>query len=426
MKAIPFIPPILALLVVSTWIGSGRRTLSKMEEESAVLRGYLDARASAPAADEPSAGPESSARITKEKERIDWKTLAGQVLEMKKGGGVSDMRSMLRLQQRLQAMSAGDLAAALDEIAGLDLPVESRLMLEQMLIGPLCNKDPELALTRYVDRIDDNRGGMSWQLSNAMKEWAEKDPLGATTWMDRQITAGTFDSKSLDGKSGPRMRFEGVLVASLLSTDPLGAAERLEEFPDDQRRDILRNHAGNAVKEEDQLAYANLVRTELSDGNQASTLAQQASRLAWKDGYGKITEYLDRIEATPSERAASVSEAVETKFRHLSDDKTITRDDIEIMREWATGQAPDVTESSTGKALGLATQSDHPLEFSEAAELAVSYHDASGGDEVLVEFLNNTDRGTNKEAVRELAGKISDPKSRERILKRFNLKADQP
>jgi len=165
LKATLFIPPVLALLIVSTWIGNGRRTISKLEDESAVLRKHLASRSTGVAIGESSAKPESPDKASKDKEPIDWKNLAEQILEMKKGGGMGDIRAMLRLQQRLQAMTAGDLVAALDEIAALDLPEESRMMLEQMLIGPLCEKDPELALTRYVDRIGDERGGFIWQLS---------------------------------------------------------------------------------------------------------------------------------------------------------------------------------------------------------------------------------------------------------------------
>ncbi len=419
MKAILFIPPVLALAVVSIWIGSGRRTISTLEEESAVLRKHLESRAAVPAPKDSSTGPEAPAVASREKEPIDWKKLADEILEMRQGGSMTDMRSMIRLQQRLQAMSADDLIGALDEIAALDLSEESQRMLEQMLVGPLCEKDPELALTRFADRLDDERHAFSWQLSNAMKEWAKKDPVRATVWMDQQIAAGKFDSKSLDGKSRPRMQFEGMLIGSLLSSDPSAAAGRLNGLPEDQRAEVLRNQTGNSIKEEDQLAFANLVRAELPADEQASTLAQQASSLAWHGGYEKITEYLDRIEARPSERAAAVNRAVNSKMSQLADKRTITREDIDTMREWATSESPEATNPATGKALAQSTQSDHPMDFPAAAELAVQYNDAGGNDEVLIEFLNQADIRNNKDEARVLAGRIADPESREKILKKL-------
>jgi len=69
-------------------------------------------------------------------------------------------------------------------------PPEVRTMLESMIINPLVEKDPELALTRFIGRLDDDRGQMRWQLSRALKNWMEKDPAKAQVWFDQQIAAG--------------------------------------------------------------------------------------------------------------------------------------------------------------------------------------------------------------------------------------------
>jgi hypothetical protein len=61
-------------------------------------------------------------------------------------------------------------------------------------------------------------------------------------------------------------------------------------------------------------------------------------------------------------------------------------------------------------------QGSRKLDFSEAAELAVQYHDASDNDDVLLSFLNGWGARQNKEQARILAGKISDAKRREEIL----------
>ena len=60
------------------------------------------------------------------------------------------------------------------------------------------------------------------------------------------------------------------------------------------------------------------------------------------------------------------------------------------------------------------------MEFSEAAELATQYHQASGNDEVLIKFLNSGSAYSHKEEALALAAKITDPKRREEILNRFN------
>ncbi|RYD50794.1 MAG: hypothetical protein EOP83_23660, partial [Verrucomicrobiaceae bacterium] len=248
MKPKLLIPPVAALVVVTLWLGNGRQKIAALEEESAVLKQRLAARSDGYAADQASGKEKPAGRQEKGKEPIDWKQVAAQMLEMNQGGGMGDMRTMIHLQQRVQSMEKEDIVAALDEIAAMDLPDQSRQMLEQMLIGQLCQKDPELALTRYLDRLSDDRGGMSWQLANAMKEWTKKDAAKAIVWFDRQIAEGRFDSKSLDGKSRPRMQFEGALIANLLSHDAVAAAARLEAMPENQRGELLRDYAGSDVK----------------------------------------------------------------------------------------------------------------------------------------------------------------------------------
>lgn len=418
LKPVIFIPPFVALAIAGTWLGSQRQSISTLEKQSAILRQAIADRTSGTASDSPQGKSAPTAKAVKNKEPIDWKQVAGQFAEMRQAGGMGDMRTMMRFQQRLQAMSKEELLAALDEIAALDLPEETRNMLEQMIIGPLVEKAPELALTKFIDRLQDNGGALSWQLSNAMQKWAKKDPAAAITWLDKQIAAGKFDSKSLDGRSPFRIQFEGKLIHELLSSDPDAAGLRLAALPKDQRREILSRFSFQPLKEEDQLAFAKLVRDQVLEKDQARTLAQQAARLAGKDGLSKVTEFLDRIQATPAERSACV-EAAATGIRSISHQNKITREDIDTMRAWVTAQAPESTGSVTGKALANALQGRRKMEFSEAAELAVQYHEASGNNDVLSSFLESWPARQNKEQARILAGKISDPKRREEILKKL-------
>ena len=418
MKPTSFIPPVAALVIAVGWLGSQRQTIATLEQESALLRKHIAARTSSTASDPQHGKSAAPAKIAKDKEPIDWKKIAAQFAELQHSGGMGDMRTMMKFQQRLQAMTKEELVAALDEIATLDLPKESRAMLEQMLIGPLVQKDPELALSRFIDRLQDQHGGMSWQLSSAMQEWAKKDPAKATAWFDQQIAAGTFDSKSLDGKSRPRQQFEGGLINVLLASDPAAAGRRLGALPADQRSEVLSQFQFQQLKEEDQLAFAKLVRGQVPEKDQARALAGQASRMVSSDGYSKVTEYLARIEATPAERAACAGEAAEAKLRNYNG-KKVTREDLDTMREWVSTQAPEALGRITGEALGNAMQGGSKMEFSEAADLAVQYNQAGGNDEVLASFLESWPARQNKEQARVLAAKITDGKRREEILKRL-------
>jgi hypothetical protein len=421
VKPTSLLPPVVALAIAGTWLGNQHQTISTLEQKSAALQKLITARTSGSLPSSSTTKPTSSTQAAKDKEPLDWKKIAAQMAERQSSGGMGDMRSMMKIHQRLQALSKEELVAALDEIAALDLPKESRAMLEQMLIGPLAEKDPELVLTRFIDRLQESDGAMSWQLAKAMQQWVKKDPASAAAWFDQQIAAGKFESKSLDGKSQTRLQFESNLINILLSSNPDAAGRRLAGLPEDQRDEALRQWSGQPLKDEDQAAFAKLVRDQIPEKEQARILAQKASYLVSNDGgYSKVTAFLDRIDATPAERTACVEQAAESKLQNTSHQKKITREDLDTMREWVTAQAPESTGTVTGKALANASQYGHKMEFSEAAELAVEYNSTANNDDVLSSFLDSYGSRQNKEQARVLAEKISDPKRREEILK--NLK----
>ena len=415
----PFlIPPVVALAIAGIWLGSQRRTISALEQESMVLQKAIAERGSGSALDSAPNRSASPEKLAEDKTPIDWKNVAAQLADLHQGG-MRNMRTIMRFERRLQAMSAKELIAALGEIAALDLPDDALEMLEQIILTPLAEKDPELALNQFVERLNSDEGSSFSEFSTAMQQWAKKDPLAAVAWIDRQIAAGKFDSKSLDRKSRPRLALEGVLIVVLLGSDSDAAGCRLAALPEDQRAEALNTFSSQLPKKEDQFAFAELVRNHLPEKQQIQTLGQQASRLISSGGYPKVTEYFDRIQATPAERAACAEQAVESKIQWDSSQKKISREDLDAMREWVTTQVPEKTGTITGKLLAYASHNRLKMEFSEAAELAVHYNDASGNDDVLFTFLDGRPAQQNKEQARLLAAKISDEKRRTDILKKL-------
>ncbi len=253
-----------------------------------------------------------------------------------------------------------------------------------------------------------------------MKEWAKKDSASAITWFDEQIAAGKFDSKSLDGKSSARLEFEGQLISSLLDSDLAAAKRRLNSLPEEQRKDALAEISYISLKEERQIAFAELVRKGIAEKDQAEILASATLSLVHgENGYEKASAYLDRIQATPNESAACVEHVVETQFSVLSQQKKITRKDLDAMREWVTSRDPESTAAMTGKALAKSIEWNENMDFSEVAQLALEYNSASGNDEVLYSFLIRNPFWEHREEARLLAEKISDPKLREEIISQF-------
>ena len=409
--------PIVALILVASWFGNVRRSTSLVEKRNSVLKEALAVRASGTGADGLASQPKSADQLAREKGPTDWKKIAAQMMEGESSGG---LQTYLRMEKKFSALSKEELASALDEIATVDLSEEERAKLQYLLLNLLCNQDPEYALRRHFGLANDKHSWTHLRMVKALESWVGKNPATATAWLDQQIAAGKFDSKSLDGKNTKWMWFEGSLIAALISTDPTAAAARLKSIPEDQRVDSLMSGPGKEIKDKDYLAYANLIRNGLPEKAQAEIFGWRIQGMILREGgYTKVTEFLNRIQATSAERVIYVEKAAAFKISDLSQSKKLTREEIDAMRDWTTSQAPGATDKVTGFALGYST-GPRRMEFPKAAALATQYHEASGNDEVLVGFLMAcAPEDGFKEDARVLAAKISDVKRREEILNRF-------
>lgn len=307
----------------------------------------------------------------------------------------------------------------MDEIAKLDLPAGSREKLEEMLLGPLVEKDPELALRCFSDRLQEQSGDIVWPLSIALGQWAEKDLAKATAWLDEQIAAGQFDSKTLDGKNPARILFEGEMIRLLAGSDRAAAEARLAKLPEDQWKQIFRGSSASKVKEQAQKAYADLARGRLAEKDKNQAIGLIATNVSPK-GYAEASAYLDRIAATPEERAASAEIVAKVHMMQDSNKKILTREEIDKMREWVTAQSPGTADATIGKVLASGLSLTNGMKFTDAAALALQYQESSANDDVLVNFLRSGQAGQNKEEAIKLAAKISDPLRREEVLKKLN------
>lgn len=417
MKPTSFILPVVALILVGSWVGPQRRSMAAVETECVRLRTHIAAVRSASPATSTAHDPLATRRKV-----IEWTNLAAYFPSnpMMSGGALfgalPDVRVAMRFRQRIEAMSAGEIIATLDEIAALNLPADARANLERTLLDSLVRKDPGLALGQMEDRAVLESSLYSQLISDALQAWAKKDAGAAGAWFDQQIAAGKFKSTRLDGVSGFRRMFESSLIGTLLSSSPEAAARRLAALPDDQRGDVMSMYSLTIVPQENQVAHAELIRAHVPAKDQAETIAAQASRLFKPGDYSAVTAYLERIGATPAERAASALKAIQDMRPKIPDTNQLTREDIDDLREWVGSQAPDSTDLVTGKALGEAAQGNRKMNFSTAAELAVEYSAASGDDEILATFLTSWAAKSNKAAARILAGKISDETRRAEIL----------
>jgi hypothetical protein len=415
MKLSHSCPPLAALLLVGAGIGLQRRGIAELEVQNQTLRQRIEsAEHSADSASvTPTASPMTGSTSITGKS-IDWRKTA----MLKAYGGNEDvraMRAMLELQQTLLALSPQQLLAQLDEIAALDLPGEAKREFENLILQILGQKDPLLALDRFAGRLGSNRSDETWRLTMIFQQWTAKDAGAAAAWMDKQIEAGAFESKSLEGKNENRKNFEATLIREWVSEDLAAARERVAALPEPLRSDVLRQDLFSKLKGGNEKEVADLIRSNAGSGNAAKLLAQSSASLVLKGGYEHTGQFLKTIEANTEERNAIAAQAVSLKL--TSDDwmQNEPASTIATARNWALQEAPEAAERITGDALGRLAINH----FDEAAKLALQYQESGGNDAVLMAFLQSNGAKVHRNEARPLVDRIADPVKREEVRKLF-------
>lgn len=422
LKVLQFTPPLVALIAVIAWNVSRWQAVSEQKSANETLRERVTEASSSKTASGRSTNATERAKragIFNEAMPLDWRTVAEKLREAETKG-IGDYRSAIAMKKRLSAMSSEELLAALNEVASLGLDPEERARLEEMLVEPLIEKDPELALKTFASRLQDDDDGVAWQLSSAFSEWVKKDRAGALAWFDSQIAAGTFESKSLDGQSQARLEFEAALLGSLLGSDFGLASQRIAALPEEQRREALEQIPFSELDAASQKAYAELVRSLVPQDEHDGSFTHVISELVPEGGYEKVDAFLDSINATPKEREVSAREAANSMLQNIAEDRPVTQSDVNDMRKWLDKQAPGTKDRVTGESLADAAQDGGEFSFADASKLALEYNRQAKNDEVLIAFLESFAARSNLEEALPLVDKISNPKQRERILDKLN------
>jgi hypothetical protein len=314
-------------------------------------------------------------------------------------------------------MSVEELCARIDEIAALDLDDVARKQALGMVLAHLAGKDPKRVIERFGDEVGDENSASWGGVYAAFQYWAQKEPAAMAAWLDKQIAAGKFDSKSIDGKNDALIRCESVLVGLLLKTDPAAASARVAALPENQREDFFKYVSNFPPTPEDESAYVKLVRDNLPAGKVVPMLANTAGQLAaqtQQGGYERVDAFIAAAKATDVEKEAIVKQVIQNRM--LARGKTnITAEVMDETRAWVARQSPGAVDKATGEALAIMLRHvDDSIK--EVSALALQYHESSGNDEVLAALLKSQWLGsTQAEQLSPLIEQINDPALREEI-----------
>ncbi|MES2660172.1 MAG: sigma-70 family RNA polymerase sigma factor [Verrucomicrobiota bacterium] len=423
------VPPVIVLILACGWLGVQRHTASELRAEISALRNFdrqiaLGVASPARASEDTARSPGRNASATGETGAIDWSYLEARVREALVHVNARSVNDAITdFRARVLAMERDELLATLNHINALDWPDADKNYLADILIVPLAEKDPELALRTFAPRMAADGNVYIRFLQQAMGTWARKDPAKAAEWFDAQVAAGTFEGTGLvKNFNGARNFFENQLIGALVASDTDAAAKRLQAMPERRRDQVFKLLAGLPADETGQLAFVRLIRKEVPEKDQLGMLALQASGLVGRSDFEKGEAYMDRISLPAAERA---------DFRLLLAEKAllvekfssfvgfIDKTDIDKMREWLGCHDPASVEDATVKVLLNMINESTRVAYDKPASLAVQYARETGSDAIILRFLEDGASEQDKPEARKLAEKISDPARREEFLKRF-------
>ena len=414
MKPLHFIPLGLALAGLALWSFFQHQSTTALATQSQALHQKI---ATAEKTHPPTATPEKLKTGLKSADQpLDWKILAQRMAAAQEGDSATADSALESYELRLAKMTTPELLAALDEISALGLDAEARSLLEESLVEALIKQDPALVLARFPDRIQDESDKVGWQLAGALGEWAKRDLAAASAWLDREIAAGRFESKSLDGQSEARLEFEAALLGQLLATTPKAAAARLAALPEDQRRTAMEQMDMEDMGPPGQQAYMDLLRQLVPQAERGEALSYLISQVIPGGDSPEVIQFLNAIRATPEERTVAWGAAAGSQLEEIASERAVTGSDVDQLRTLLTQQTPTAVDRLTGEALAQAIQDDGEFSFAQAAALVADYHQRSGNDDIITGFLASTGAGDSSPEAIALAGKIKDPKRREAAL----------
>jgi uncharacterized protein (UPF0335 family) len=419
MKATLWIVPVLLAAGIGFWLVKTGREVRGLETDVEGARKQVGAAGSGGGAmttDETPASGGAKGDVVMPGNRVNWRAISGLLKEAMDGSESPHLiQAFESLQVRLESMDKAELHAALDEIGGLGLSAEERSALEALVVETLMAKDPQGVLSRFNDRIGNDDDDVGWILSEALGHLAGKDPAAAVRWMDEQIKAGKFESKSLDGYSEARVEYESVLMSHLLGKQNMQAVERVRALPEGDRLVVLEQMDLTALGPEAQVAYADIVRSLVPEGDREGAFGYVASELVYEGGYEAVQAFLDRVNATPEERLEAAQEAASGKILEIVEEGKLAASDIDAMRSWVQKQSPDQVDRITGEAIGEAYDQEGNLGFEEAKKLLLEFHGKSGSDDLLIGFLNSFAGQENPEEAKKLLGLIKDPAKKQQL-----------
>lgn len=443
MKAIHYVPPLVALIIAASWLSTLRRSTAAVRQENAVMRERL-ASPRAPSfsrenrtdARFKNARPGANAKREREapeaasKPSGDWVSTSRDWTEIVLFNNDEERfqytAAFKRLETLASEMSGEELARAYLDMETLPVHAPFRNYLESMMLDELEKRNPEFAFTKYVERNQD--GGVVLGGYGNFDQWLARDPAAATNWYERQIAAGTFD-KALDGNSPAKVPFESAYIMSLIGTDPTSAEARINNISPELRADLGRYMWG--VSKNNGQAFIDILRRTMPIEEYVgilrnNSLTENNFGIDVGDTPESARKNLESLGITPEERSTLLAQQFSqvAQYRAMRDiGNTPSREKFDDYRQWIAAIDPAAADRATGIALQSYIEKSSNAEALDFIEkIATDYLGSGSRGELLIPLIEGSANGSAfpKDRARELANKITDVKLRNELLEKLN------
>lgn len=249
-------------------------------------------------------------------------------------GNPAEVRESLMLESQWRTLDTATLEKMIADARAADLSEDDREAVIDKLLDVLVEKDPARAFAvieegfagktpREIQQQLSKRSGL-------FEKWIQSDGPQALAWLDRQIAAGLFDSRSLAGTSNVRQLYESLIYRKTKEGSRIAALDPLDRLP------TLQSWRLRDLPLEDQIALAKVARTSGLKPSEVAEVMKPFLNKAMQSGdLAGADAFFEQIDPTPEE-LPHLSEAAAGSAMFALGKKAdqLTGDEVPAIRSW--------------------------------------------------------------------------------------------
>ena len=393
-----------------------QRSAATLEAENARLSQRIEAweKHGEASDDDPKSGPSAKALA---KAGPSGMAKLAAILRGADAGNPAQVRESLMLESQWRTLDTATLEKMIADARAAGLSQEDREAVIDKLLEVLVEKDPARAFAvieegfagktpREVQQQLSKRSGL-------FEKWIQSDGTQALAWLDKQIAAGLFDSRSLAGTSNVRQEYESLIYRKAKDGSRIAALDPLDRLP------TLQSWRLRDLPVEDQIALAKVARTSGLKPSEVAEVMKPFLNKAMESGdLASADAFFKQIDPTPEELPRlSEAAAGQAMFSLGKKADQLTGEEVPAIRNWLAEKSPE-GDSYIGSMIGKGFSNGW-----DAGQIVVTmdrllYDQPS--DDLIRSFLMEASRGTKQKLANDLAvdlaNRINDPGKRADVL----------